>query len=128
MPYFKHLVNVQNVGMYWCDIDTGPCAFLFIPRAVEQGPPSGPIVPQSPVSLPEKDEEETAPEVASGGFSEVPSTPETRPQQTTPDPSFATEVRGSMCVGMLQLYSRCVQTKVSYRMLLKWCCYIFRRE
>ncbi|KAJ8258978.1 hypothetical protein COCON_G00179900 [Conger conger] len=56
-----------------------------------RGAPSEPITPHLPVSVPERHEEERASEVAPAGVSEVRSPPETRPQQTTPDPSFATE-------------------------------------
>ncbi|XP_064161182.1 extended synaptotagmin-1 isoform X11 [Anguilla rostrata] len=52
-------------------------------RANEQGPPSAPAAPHPPASVPEKGKVGTA--------AEVPSPPKTRPQQTTPDPSFATE-------------------------------------
>ncbi|KAJ8403981.1 hypothetical protein AAFF_G00343310 [Aldrovandia affinis] len=57
----------------------------------EQDPPSALVSPCPPVSVPGDDEEGTAAEVVSGGVSVVPSPPETRPQQTSPDPRFATE-------------------------------------
>ncbi|XP_064161175.1 uncharacterized protein esyt1b isoform X4 [Anguilla rostrata] len=61
-------------------------------RAEDQDPPSAPATPHTPASVPKKEEERTAAQVTPGWVSEVPSTPETRPKQTTPDPSFATKM------------------------------------
>ncbi|KAJ8358689.1 hypothetical protein SKAU_G00152140 [Synaphobranchus kaupii] len=57
----------------------------------KQDPPSAPIVPHPPVSVPEEDEEGPALEVVPGGLTEVSSPPETRPRQTTPNLNFASE-------------------------------------
>ncbi|XP_035243279.1 uncharacterized protein LOC118210888 isoform X11 [Anguilla anguilla] len=61
-------------------------------RADDQDPPSAPATRHTPASVPKKEEERTAAQVTPGWVSEVPSIPETRPKQTTPDPSFATKM------------------------------------
>ncbi|KAG9328928.1 hypothetical protein JZ751_009231, partial [Albula glossodonta] len=58
-------------------------------RVDEQDPPSATVPP--PVTVHGEDEEEMAVEDVPGGVSVTPTPHETRPQHTSPDPSFATE-------------------------------------
>ncbi|KAJ8346813.1 hypothetical protein SKAU_G00282140 [Synaphobranchus kaupii] len=95
----SRLLNSPELAMnQWFQLEnSGPASRIYVSIVLrvlwlnEEASPSTPVAPTFPATAPGEGEGGVGAEVAPGGVSVSPCSANSRPQQTSPDPSFATE-------------------------------------